>query len=113
MFYYKVKPEITNIYNNELSLNVTAVIHVYTDEAKTDFLMQMPFKSFPFSEIPNKTQEGFNGYVKQKVEEQMAEWTERFEEMKIAKELGLYTPVEPVVAFPEDIQPVEPTQPQE
>lgn len=106
MFYYKYKPEITNVYNPEVDLVVTAVIHIYADENKTDFLMQMPFAGFPFRDVPNKTADGLKQYLEQKIEEVMQQWTERFEEIKIAKQLGLYIPIEPQIQFPED-QPQE------
>lgn len=81
MFYYKYKPEITNIYNHEVDLVVTAVIHIYADK--------------------NKTADGLKQYLEQKIEEVMQQWTERFEELKLAKELGLYNPIELNIEFNE------------
>lgn len=99
MYYYKYKPIISNVYDPYDGLKVTAVVHVYADEAKTDFLIQLPFEGFSFEEIPIKTPEGIQQYIEQKIEEQLQMWQSKLDSLKLAKDLGLYKPEEPYIEW--------------
>jgi hypothetical protein len=93
MFFYDYKATVSSVYDLN-SLFVVGYIRVFLDEAKTIYLTEIPFPRFAFSEIPDKTTDGFNAYVDNKVNELVnsEEWQNKLMEIKLAMELGIYQP---------------------
>lgn len=102
MFYYDYKATVSSAYDTN-PLKVVGYIKAYIEEeAEADespkriYLTEIPFPAFNFSEVPDKTVEGFNNYVKAKVDEVVnsEEWQNKLAELKLAYEIGIYIPVE-------------------
>jgi hypothetical protein len=102
MFYYDYKATVSSAYDTN-PLKVVGYIKAYIEEeAEADespkriYLTEIPFPTFNFSEVPDKTVEGFNNYVKAKVDEVVnsEEWQNKLAELKLAYEIGIYIPVE-------------------
>lgn len=102
MFYYDYKATVSSAYDTN-PLKVVGYIKAYIEEeAEADespkriYLTEIPFPTFNFSEVPDKTTEGFNNYVKAKVDEVVnsEEWQNKLAELKLAYEIGIYIPVE-------------------
>lgn len=102
MFYYDYKATVSSAYDTN-PLKVVGYIKAYIEEeAEADenpkriYLTEIPFPTFYFSEVADKTVEGFNNYVKAKVDEVVnsEEWQNKLAELKLAYEIGLYVPIE-------------------
>lgn len=75
-------------------LVVRGHIKVYLDQAKTQYFTEIPFPAFPFSEVTDKTADGFKTYVDKKVNDLVnsAEWQGKLNELKVAYDMGVYVP---------------------
>lgn len=112
MFYYDYKATVTSAYDTN-PLRVVGYIKAYIEEEvepmideetgeeimvspKRIYLTEIPFPTFYFSEVADKTVEGFNNYIKAKVDEVVnsEEWQNKLAELKLAYEIGLYVPIE-------------------
>lgn len=95
MFFYDYKATVASPFDlNELF--VCGYLKVYLDENHTQYFTEIPFPRFPFSEIPDKTMDGFNAYVEQKVNAVVnsEEWQNKLMELKLAFDMGLFIPQE-------------------
>jgi hypothetical protein len=92
MFYYDYAGTVSSQYDYN-PLQVQGHIHVYLDEAKTQHITDLLFPNFPFSEIPveQRTAEGFQAYVDNKVTELLnkPETQDKLNEVKMAYDMGL------------------------
>ena len=93
--FYDYNATVTSAHDSN-PLRVVGNIKVYLDESKTTYLTEIPFPTFSFSDVEDKTVEGFETYVKAKVDEVVnsPEWQSKLEELKLAYEIGLYVPAQ-------------------
>jgi hypothetical protein len=95
--YYEINKVVTNMYDGQ-GLQIQGHVKVYTDEAKKEYLTEIPFnelgvssEQLVFANIPHSTKEEFD----QAVEDLVMPYVEvesiqaKLEEVKVAKELGI------------------------
>lgn len=94
MFYYNVNKSITNIYDGQ-PLRIVGNVSVFTDEAKTSLLTQIPFSeigvNLSVSDCPTTSKGAFEIFIEEKVLEgiNQAEIQAKLEEVKVVQDLGL------------------------
>jgi hypothetical protein len=95
--FYEINKVVTNQYDGQ-GLRIQGHVKVYTDEAKQEYLTEIPFtelgvpsEQLIFANIPHSTKEEFD----QAVEDLVMPFVEqediqaKLEEVKVAKELGI------------------------
>lgn len=94
MFYYNVNYHVTSAFDIN-PLMIVGFVQVYTNEAKTDYLTDMPFNALglyiTFAECPQDTVENLTAYVTDKANTAMniAEVQDKLNTILVAKNLGL------------------------
>lgn len=97
MYYYELIKQVTNIYDGN-PLRVVGFVRVFTDEAKTVALTELPFNALGINEsqllvsnLPHSTAEEFNSAIEAIIMPLVdsAEIQAKLDEIKTLKDLGL------------------------